>query len=235
MQPIQQTHTNVKLAAVVMGLVMVVACSSSQPVEVDRPANVSSFDPELRAARIETSGCEFASGRTGSGVAVENGLVITVAHLVARAADLEVSIDDVVAKDAVVAAVDLERDLAVIRVPTVKVPDVVTSAVTKGEHGQIVGSAGSGTVSFEVKAVVDLTIEEILGTDRHSRMGYELAASTADGDSGAGVYDDADQLIGIVFATSQDGTSTWVTAVSEIESFLSKVDQSATYAACEAG
>ncbi len=182
------------------------------------------FDPAKRAVRLETEGCGFASGRTGSGVAVGDGVVVTVAHLVARADGIVASVGDAGSENAVVTAVDLERDLATLRLPPNGIPDVEMASVGVGAEGLIVGGAASGTVPFEVKQVVSLTIEEVLGTDRHSRLGYELAAETVDGDSGAGAYDDENRLIGIVFATGQEGESSWITSSAEIQDFIDSDD-----------
>jgi len=192
-------------------------CATDRPTE---STSVVQFDPAARAARIETTGCGFASDRTGSGVAVGDGLVLTVAHLVARADDIAVTLSDDAAVDAVVAAADLELDLAVLRVPENGVPPVETSAVGRNDRGRIVGGATSGTVPFEVTDIVRISIEEILGTERHKRLGYELAAVTTTGDSGAGAYDNDNRLVGIVFATSDDGATTWITSSEEIEGFL---------------
>ncbi len=82
--------------------------------------------------------------------------------------------------------------------------------------------------------MVSLTIEEVLGTDLHSRRGYELDAETAAGDSGAGAYDNEGRLIGVVFATGRDGDSSWITSSIEIEDFLAARDHSAAATECTA-
>ncbi|MFQ5558296.1 MAG: hypothetical protein ACE5GB_12430, partial [Acidimicrobiales bacterium] len=79
----------------------------------------------------------------------------------------------------------------------------------------------SGTVEVNVSDVVRLSIDEVLGSARHRRAGYRLAARAADGDSGAGVYDEHDRLAAIVFATTSDDPATaWATASSEVSAFL---------------
>lgn len=182
--------------------------------------------------RLETEGCGFASGRTGSGVAIGDDLVVTVAHLVVEAEAIDAYLSGEEYENVPVLAVDRQTDLAVLRVPDNAIPAIEMSSAEKDASGLIVGGSTSGTVSFAVKNVVELTIEEVFGTTRHSRLGYELAASTADGDSGAGAYDAQGGLIGVVFATGEDGATTWVTASSEIEEFLSGVDPSDTYPLC---
>jgi hypothetical protein len=220
------------LAIIALGTALLVGCGSAA-TNTGGETTTGSIDPELRAVRLETNGCELSSGRFGSGVAVGSDLVVTVAHLVVRAESVDASVAGNDPEGAVVAAVDLERDLAVLRLATGSgLPHVATATVDAGTSGLIVGAAASGTVPFEVKRRVNLTIEEILGTDRHARLGYEVATVTTDGDSGAGAYDEQDRLIGIVFATGRDGETTWLTASPEIEDFLATTSPSSTYPVC---
>ena len=198
-----------------------------------RTTDVQWYGPEQRAVTLETEGCGFAAGRTGSGVAIGDGLVITVAHLIVEASNVTAEVGDEHHEAVTVAALDRRVDLALLRVPSLAFPAIATSSAAKGARGSIVGGATSGTVSFDVEGVVELTIEEVFGTERHARSGYQLAAETSDGDSGAGAYDEHDRLIGIVFATGQDGKTTWVTATSEIEDFISGVEPSDEYPLCD--
>ncbi len=206
-------------------------CGVTAPQPADQAT--ASYDPSQRAVRIETTGCGYASERTGSGVAVGDGLVLTVAHVVVQADEIFASVGDSAPVTAVVTAVDLSRDLALLRLPPNGVPAVESATVGKGAEGLIVGGAASGTVPFEVKKVVTLTIEEVLGTDRFSRKGYAIAAVTASGDSGAGAYDDENRLIGIVFATGQDNATSWVTSSAETSDFLSDYATDVTPILCD--
>lgn len=212
---------------------VVLAATGCGPDRPTRPTSAAPFDPAARAVRVETTGCGFAPDRTGSGIAVGDGLVLTVAHLVARADEITVTVGDAGAVDAVVAAADLKLDLAVLRVPKNGVPMVATSSTGRETSGLIVGGATSGTVPFEVTDVVRISIEEVLGSERHKRLGYELAAATTTGDSGAGAYDDENRLIGIVFATSDGGATTWITSSGEIESFLEAHDPDGPALLCD--
>lgn len=206
-----------------------VGCSASIGEDAGSP-----FDPEARAVRLKITGCELGSrARFGSGVVIEDGLVVTVAHLIVDAETVEASVAGAPLGAATVAAVDLRKDLAALRVEDRGVPPAETSILDQGESGLIVGGAASGTVPFEVRRRVNLTIEEILGTDRHARLGYEVAAVTADGDSGAGAYDAERRLVGLVFAVGKDGGTTWLTAGSEIEDFVASIGPSDRYVPCE--
>lgn len=215
-----------------LAAVAITACGSGHQY---RPGNTSPppQDPFDRAVRLETEGCGLEPPRTGSGVLIDDGMILTVAHLVARAESVSVFMAGHELESVSVAAVDRQRDLAILRVPPDGTSQIETSSVAKGASGSIVEGSGSGSVPFVVKGVVELTIEEVLGTTRHSRRGYELAAVTGAGDSGAGAYDEDDRLIGIVFATGRDGATTWVTSSSEIADFLSTVSPSDFHSLCD--
>ena len=178
--------------------------------------------PAERSVRIETTGCGSASGRTGSGIVIEDDAVVTVAHLVVRADGVSANVGASGPIEAKVTAVDLERDLALLRIePTGfdRVPMAGISGETSGT-GFVIGAAVSGTLPYTIERPARISIEEVLGETRHERLGYELDAITEMGDSGAGLYDDEERLIGMVFATSDEGTTTWATASSEIQAFF---------------
>jgi len=198
-------------------------CAASQPLIL--PA-------EDRAVVIETEACGAASGRVGSGVAVGNDLVVTVAHLIVRAGGLSATPTGGQPQAAEVVAVDLRRDLAVVRLDGLALPEVDIATSGPGGTGRIVEAARSGTVPFEIATFADLRIEEILGSERHTRQGYELVAVTTDGDSGAGAYDEEGRLIGIVFGRGPADDTTWVTASTEIFDFLETVDSEDTHELC---
>jgi S1-C subfamily serine protease len=206
------------VVAATLLVVLGAACGPDDPSAID--AGPLPLVSAQRAVIIDTTGCGLAADRTGSGVAIGDGLVLTVAHLIVKADEVVAKVGDGDAMSAVVVAVDLNLDLALLRVSPNGVSPVDMSSVGTGSEGFVVGGATSGTVAFTVRQMVNLSIEQVLGSDRHSRLGYELQSATANGDSGAGAYDVHDRLIGVVFATSERGPSTWITASAEIEKFL---------------
>lgn len=207
-------------------LTVTIASCSPAPIDVE-----STVDPSHRAVLIQTTGCGFSTGRTGSGIAIGDGLILTAAHLVARADTIDASVNRGPVESVVVSAIDLRLDLALLKTSPNGVPEVITGSVAKDATGEIVAGASSGTVPFTVKRLANLFTEDILGTEQHSRHGYELDAITTTGDSGAGAYDSADQLVGMVFATGLD--STWITASSEIDTFLAEHTDDATPLRCD--
>ncbi len=95
------------------------------------------------------------------------------------------------------------------------------ATIAEDEQGTIVGGTASGDVPFTVVDATTIEMDEVRGTGRVRRSGYLLEARTLPGDSGAGLYDDAGHLVGLLFAVStEDGTRSWATAAVEIEAFL---------------
>jgi S1-C subfamily serine protease len=226
-------HTDrLRPAILALGTALLVGCSSAAVGGGSQTA-VTLVDPEARAVRIDTTGCELTSGHFGSGVTIGGNQVVTVAHLIARAETVTVSVAGGGPEVAEVVALDLQKDLAVLRIAGMEAPEVDVATADTGTSGHIVGAAASGTVPFEVKRRVNLRIEDVLGTERHSRLGYEVSAVTTDGDSGAGAYDDDGGLVGIVFATGRDGATSWLTASDEIEAFRSSLEPNSSFAVCQ--
>lgn len=216
----------VTLTAVILG-----SCSAATPAIGDS-ADVT---PQQRAVRLTTEGCGWAPSRTGSGLVYEEGMVVTAAHLVARADSVAVTVAAMDPIEAAISAVDFKRDLALLRIPVTgfRRVDVAPISPDGASSGVIVDGATSGTVPFTLERPARISIEEVLGNERHERLGYELRAATTGGDSGAGVYDDQNRLLGIVFATSDGETTTWATASSEITSFINDVGAGTADLTCD--
>jgi len=173
-----------------------------------------------RAVGVETTGCGFASGQSGSGIAIGGQLVVTAAHLVAQAEGVSVVTRTGRDYEARPVLIDTRVDLALLYIEELRLSPASLGSAPVGGTGLIVGGSTSGTVPYEVLQVADLTIEEVLGTDRFERGGYQLDAATRRGDSGAGMYDSRGNLIGMVFAVGEDRGTTWATSAVEIERLL---------------
>jgi S1-C subfamily serine protease len=211
------------MVVLLLTALLVSGCDSVRLVPAAEPTPVMT-PIELRAAALETTGCGFASDRTGSAIVWDEGLVLTVAHLVVQADEIWVQTPSG-RFQATVSDLDVKRDLALLAVPQVVATPIALASAGVGDTGQIVGGAASGDVAYSVKTVADLEIEEVLGAERSSRLGYELDATIASGDSGAGAFTNDDRLIGIVFAVDPTQETTWVTAANEIEDFIERLDQ----------
>ena len=69
---------------------------------------------------------------------------------------------------------------------------------------------------------ITATGDDVVGEG--SRRALELDADVAPGMSGAGVYDEGGQLLGVVFAESRERPITYAVTAAEIEAFLAEVD-----------
>ncbi len=194
------------------------ACGSLQPV----------ISPADRLAVIETTGCGLAAGRSGTGIALDGNTIVTVAHLIVQSDAIEARVGGQ-AYSAIPVGLDLERDLAVLRFDGPDMTRVAMGDAGAGSEGAIATSAGR--VPFIVDEPVSISIEEVLGTERHHRIGYRVEADTGVGDSGSGAYDADGELIGVVFAVS--GPTTWLTSSFELEQFLAAVPEDAPELECD--
>ncbi len=196
-------------------MLLVVAGSAAWAVQ----AGSAQIQPGERAALISTSGCGDAGTDTGSGVAVGGDVVLTAAHVVAQADAITVTIDDR-RLPALVVAWDGQRDVAVLRADGLDLPDVAYGEASAGDPATLVGGRASGTQDGSVVQRATVTIEEVLGTERYARLGYQLEITAADGDSGAGVYDQDGRLTGMLFAVERESQLAWATAAEELRRVL---------------
>ncbi len=197
------------------------ALGQGPPDQIDRPQLLDSA--RARAVTIEGSVCGSAGPSTGSGVALAADRVLTAAHVVASADQVElVHRGRPVAGEVV--ALDRRRDLALIE-PAVALDDLPPAPpfgpLDERDHAVVVAAAVSGDVEAVVIEATVIEIDDVRGTGRSRRSGYVLAASTRPGDSGSGLYDDQGRLTGLLFAVSTDDSDrTWATAAEELEAFL---------------
>lgn len=168
---------------------------------------------------IEVTGCGLAGSSQGSGIAVGGDLVVAPAHLVLQADTVEVNLSGE-AYTAAVVALDRPKDLALLRVEDISFDLLEFGTLAAGDRATLIGGSTSGSLPVRVVERVTLTIEEALGTDRYARLGYQLEVAAARGDSGAGIYDASDRLIGMLFAVQGDSGIAWATAADEIEALV---------------
>jgi S1-C subfamily serine protease len=177
-------------------------------------------DLDERAVSLSVVGCGDAFDSRVAGVVVDRDLVLTVAHAMLQADEVEVDADGVGRRGHVV-AVDRRTDLALVAVEGLGGDRVSLGSVDRGERVLFRSGLTSGDFDGEVAAIVDLRIEEALGTERVVRSGLELRAAGSVGDSGAGVYTEDGELVGLVFAVNDDGSDTvWATSATEITALI---------------
>ena len=172
---------------------------------------------------IRAVGCGRAF--TGSGFAVDDQHVVTNAHVVAGAREVELVIGGRRAVDASVVVFDAERDLAILHAPGhgLRPLDLADAAV--GDVAAVIGYPG-GQAEPRVAAVllerwVTGVGRDIYGRGPIERELYFLAAELRSGDSGAPVIDADGRAVGVVFAVSPDvPTVAYALTVSELRAVL---------------
>jgi S1-C subfamily serine protease len=199
--------------AAFVAIVLMLSCSGAARTQTDRRSS---------AFEVWASGCASVPVH-GSGVALGDDLVATVAHVVAGADS--VSIDDGHGHSfrAEIAAIDAKRDAAVLRVSGLDRPTLHLRAMRNGERGSFFAFGGPHPTlaAFTVVQAVGISSEDIYRQGEHLRPGYQLEATVVAGDSGAGLLAQDGTLGGLVWATSRSADNqAWAVGVGVVSDLL---------------
>ena len=127
--------------------------------------------------------------------------------------------------DATVVGLDVTTDLAVLQVSDAPATDVELATLNSDDVVTVLGSQ-SGRVEATVTRRLSMTVDDVRRETRSERSGFELDVSIVRGDSGAGVFDSRDRLVGIVFAVpTERGNATFAVDTSEIATLLAAPPQ----------
>lgn len=173
--------------------------------------------------RVESRGC----GRRydGSGVTVEPGLVVTNAHVVAGADDVQLQGPDGERVPANVVRFDPARDLALLAADGLAQDPLPRAEIALDAEGITIGYPGGQSTP----RIAPLRIEDrrvASGRDIYDEQTTErevlfLSAQLRQGDSGSPVLDDQGRVGGIVFAISPDrDSSAYALDLAEVEELL---------------
>lgn len=165
----------------------------------DTPGDVPVVD-------IRATGCG-PRARLGVGTAIDDGLIITAAHVVAGADDIQVTALDGSPGAATIVFIDDDLDVAALRTgldlgdplalrvdPVVADTPALITLPARGERA-------ATTIDVEIIRPVNIRTTDIYLDDDVERHGFEVDASVAPGDSGAMVVLDG-QGAGIIWARS---------------------------------
>ncbi len=172
---------------------------------------------------IETRAC--GARYEGSAWVVADGLVVTNAHVVAGATDVQARTPRGEVLAAEVVSFDDDHDLALVRVPDLTAPALPTTTAEVGMDGATVGYPG-GQDQPRTQPVSVRDRRTTIGRDIYSRDTVErevlfLAADLRQGDSGSPVFDAQGRVVGTVFAVSPDRPSTaYALDISEVQALL---------------
>lgn len=175
------------------------------------PPETSGLTAELAqrvaASTVKVEGVACSRIQDGSGFVVDEGLVVTNAHVVAGETETTVERSDGSMVNAAVVVFDPDRDLAVLFAPDLDRPPLPVGDAAVGDRGAVFGHPGGGPLRltpFEVGRRVEATGRDIYGEQRTTRDVLFLAARLAPGDSGAALVDPAGEVIGVAFAIAPD-------------------------------
>ncbi|MEM7091422.1 MAG: serine protease [Actinomycetota bacterium] len=209
------------VSATLLGLIAIAAAVAFAVVW----GSVPERSAEERAVTIASLPCDNPRQSTSSGFVIDDRTIVTVAHAIYGSRDFAIQDADGVWYRPEIVRLDLEDDLAVLRVPEVRAGpmDVVPRrdvAAWPGTAVVLAEPAASGTsLDATVLRRVKLSVAVVGDRDRVTeRFGYELAVDILPGDSGAAVVDDTDGLVAVVFAqsTSREAIA-WAIAADEID------------------
>ncbi len=180
--------------------------------DLGAPPGSSGLSPETEArvaastVKVEAQAC----GRIqdGSGSFVGDDIVITNAHVVAGADEIDVipgGAGDTL--DAELVAFDPNRDLAVLRVPESDQAALPISDIDVGGNGAVFGYPGGGPLEispFQVGDEVTAIGTDIYDRSQTRREVFVLAAELRPGDSGGALVNLAGEVVAVAFAIAPD-------------------------------
>jgi S1-C subfamily serine protease len=161
-------------------------------------------DPPAGVVGLTVTGCSTGEAH-GSGIVVAPGLVLTAAHVVKGADEIDVT-DGAHSTTASVVAFDPDMDLAYVRLdndlPAATI-ELGNSAVERGERGVAYVFRDGHVVALPVvvRRPVRIKTEDIYIEGDTNRPGFELDADIESGDSGGPVLLDG-KVIGVLWARS---------------------------------
>lgn len=207
-------------------------------VPVDPADNTAAGTAAIEAAgpsilRVDALAIDCGRSQEGTGWVVEQGLVVTNAHVVAGAERVTVT-GRSGRVPAEVIAFDPDRDLAVLsaRLPDSASPLPLGGDLGHGDSAVVAGYPGGGPYRVQaarVRGSVTARGDDIYGTSRVTRELYALRADVRPGNSGGPLLTTDGQVAGVIFARSMDDSNTaYALTLEELRPVLSQAREGAT-------
>lgn len=209
------------------------ACATGAVDSGVGPDDRSAVEASEAVYAVAAEACGTGIEQLGSGVAVADDLIATVAHTLdgSRAVTVTSATGTVLDVDPV--WIDLDRDLALLRVDGAPIPWLELGSLDHGENEgenedqidvelavEVVTAVGEEWPSIKTATVVRAV--EVTLDGEGARAGLELEADIEAGDSGAPVIAPDGTVIGIVFAANRGDSTAWAIAAKEIEAALAQ-------------
>jgi S1-C subfamily serine protease len=173
-------------------------------------AKIASDPDVLRAGdsvvRILSTACGL--GIEGSGWAVEPGVVVTNAHVIAGSDDTTVTTQNGIELEATPIYYEPRRDLALLRVGAPLPPLPISSRRQEGEDGAVLGYPENGPYSLSPARIGETRItisEDSYGNGPVERTIVAMSGIVRSGNSGGPLVDPAGRVVGTVFAATTSG------------------------------
>jgi S1-C subfamily serine protease len=178
---------------------------------VAAPSAKIASDPDVLHAgesvvRVLSTACGL--GIEGSGWAVEPGIVVTNAHVIAGAEDTTVTTQDGTQLDATPIYYEPRQDLALLRVGAALPTLPVSSQRRQGEEAAVLGYPENGPYALEPARIGETraTIsEDSYGNGPVERTITALSGGVRSGNSGGPLIDGSGHVVGTVFAATTSG------------------------------
>lgn len=181
----------------------------------------------VRASTVKVEGVACRRTQDGSGFVVDEGLVVTNAHVVAGERRTNVITVGGATLPATVVAFDAGRDLALLRVPRLSARPLPLAEAHVGDIGAVFGHPG-GQAAIEISPAAVRREISAIGRDLYDqrstrRQVLVLAAQLAQGDSGGALINYKGEVIGVAFAIAPDKPDTaYALHTSELRAVLAQ-------------
>lgn len=152
-------------------------------------------------------------GQEGSGAVIAPGRVVTNAHVVAGVREPRVQVTGVgEAHGAEVVLFDPSKDVAILSVPGLRAPALdLGESLGRGDSAVVAGFPRNGpyqAAAARVRGVVKAKGDDIYGRPGVEREVYSLYTQVEPGNSGGPLLDPDGDMVGLVFARSQNDART---------------------------
>ena len=185
----------------------------------------------IRSAAVHISGVACGQFSEGSGFAVEPGLVLTSAHVVAGVEEIKVSGPDGSSGLGTLVGFDPDRDIAAISVsglglsPVALAPAVPVQA-DEGDVGTVDRDNGLEFVPYRVLRRITASGVNIYEEEAENRHLLEVRSLLSAGDSGAVLVNVDGEVVGMVYAVARgQRDQAYALDLSEIFDFLAEIDR----------
>jgi len=186
---------------------------SGPAAPVARPDPAVATDPDVLAAGrsvVRVLGTACGLGVEGSGWAIEPGLIVTNAHVVAGSEDTTVTTQDGVELDATPVYYEPDDDLALLRIGSSLPVLPVSDQRRSGDPAAVLGYPENGPYAVapaRLGETRETISEDSYGDGPIDRTILALRGGVRSGNSGGPVVDAGGRAVGTVFAATTTGPS----------------------------